>query len=207
MTRSDRSYPGKRLLDLALIALSAPVSIPVLIVLAILVRRRIGSPVLFKQERAGLNGRQFTLLKFRTMTNDRDANAALLPDADRLVPFGRWLRSSSLDELPELLNVLRGEMSLVGPRPLHVRYLPRYSAVHSRRHDVRPGLTGLAQVSGRNALTWSARLDFDVQYVKQCSVMLDVRILTRTIGAVVSRSGISAAGEATMSEFTGYGEV
>jgi sugar transferase EpsL len=199
-------YLGKRAFDLVLVGLSAPLWLLVLLVLAVLVRVRLGSPVLFRQERPGLHGRPFDLLKFRTMTDERDAAGALLPDADRLTAFGRRLRGTSLDELPELLNVLRGDMSLVGPRPLLMRYLPRYSERHRRRHDVRPGLTGLAQVSGRNALAWADRFDLDVQYVENCSVMMDVRILMRTVGGVVSRSGISAAGEATMSEFTGYGE-
>ena len=200
------AYRGKRLFDLLAVGLSLPVWGTVVLVLATMVRARIGRPVFFRQVRPGLGGRPFELLKFRTMTDERDAQGVLLPDAERLTPFGQWLRSSSLDELPELLNVLRGEMSLVGPRPLLMRYLPRYSERHGRRHDVRPGLTGLAQVSGRNALAWADRFDLDVQYVENCSVVLDVRILVRTIKAVVSRSGISAAGEATMSEFTGYGD-
>lgn len=199
------TYFGKRALDLALTGMSAPFWFPVLLLLALLVRLRLGSPVLFRQERPGLNGVPFMLLKFRTMTSALDETGELLPDAARLTGFGRSLRSTSLDELPELLNVLRGEMSLVGPRPLLLRYLPRYSVRHRRRHEVRPGLTGLAQVSGRNALSWQERLDLDVEYVERCNVVMDVRILWRTINAVLSRSGISAAGEATMSEFTGYG--
>ncbi len=198
-------YRGKRALDLLLVGASAPVWLPVLGVVALVVRRRLGSPVLFRQERPGLGGRPFMLLKFRTMTDARGPDGALLPDADRLPPFGRALRASSLDELPELLNVLRGDMSLVGPRPLLMRYLPRYSAHHRRRHEVPPGLTGLAQVSGRNALSWDDRLDIDVTYVERASLLLDLRILARTVLAVLKRKGISAAGEATMPEFTGSG--
>ena len=198
------SYPGKRLIDIVLVVGSAPLWVPVVAVVAALVRLRIGTPVLFRQTRAGLGGRPFTMVKFRTMTNARDAAGALLPDERRLTPFGRLLRRTSLDELPELLNVLRGDMSLVGPRPLHMAYLPRYSARHARRHDVRPGVTGLAQVSGRNALTWPEKFDLDVEYVDRASLSLDVAILWRTVRAVLFREGISAANDATMPEFTGY---
>ena len=198
-------YAGKRLLDLTLLALGAPVWVPAMGLVALLVRRRLGAPVLFTQERPGLHGRPFRMRKFRTMTDARDAAGRLLPDAERLTPFGRWLRSTSLDELPELLNVLRGEMSLVGPRPLLLAYLARYSARHARRHLVRPGVTGLAQVSGRNALSWEDRFERDVEYVERCSLRLDLEILARTVRAVTRREGISAAGEATMSEFLGYG--
>ena len=169
-----------------------------------LVRLRLGAPVIFRQRRPGLGGRSFELRKFRTMTEARDAAGRLLPDAERLTPFGRWLRSTSLDELPELVNVLRGEMSLVGPRPLLEAYLPLYSEHHRRRHAVPPGITGLAQVSGRNALSWPARFDLDVRYAETNSLALDVALLWRTARAVVRREGISAAGEATMSAFTGY---
>ena len=199
-------YRGKRALDLLLVIAAAPLWLPVAAAVALLVRRRLGSPVLFRQPRPGLDGRAFTLLKFRTMRDAYDAAGAPLPDAERLTPFGRWLRSTSLDELPELWNVLRGDMSLVGPRPLLERYLPRYSARHRRRHAVRPGITGLAQVSGRNALGWPERLDLDVVYVERCGPRLDAVILWRTVRAVVGREGISAAGEATMPEFTGYDE-
>jgi lipopolysaccharide/colanic/teichoic acid biosynthesis glycosyltransferase len=199
-------YRGKRALDLALLALGVPLWVPALAVVALLVRLRLGAPVLFTQTRPGLYGQAFVMRKFRTMTDARDAAGAPLPDAERLTPFGRWLRSTSLDELPELLTVLRGDMSLVGPRPLLVRYLPRYSPRHARRHDVRPGLTGLAQVSGRNALTWPAKFDLDVEYVERCSLGLDLRILARTARAVLLREGISAANEATMPEFLGYGD-
>ena len=196
-------YRGKRLLDLAAVVLAAPVWVPALGVLAALVRVRLGAPVFFTQTRPGRDGEPFTLIKFRTMTDER-ADGALLPDAERLTPFGRWLRATSLDELPELINVLRGNMSLVGPRPLLPQYLERYSPRHRTRHEVRPGITGLAQVSGRNALRWSDKFDLDVQYVERCSPALDAWVLWRTAVAVVRREGISAAGEATMPEFTGY---
>lgn len=197
-------YRGKRLFDLVLVVASAPVWTLVLAAVALRVRRQIGSPVFFRQRRAGLDGKLFEMIKFRSMTDARDASGALLPDADRLLPFGRWLRSTSLDELPELWNVLKGEMTLVGPRPLLPQYGPRYSAEHRRRLATRPGLTGLAQVSGRNAIGWSAKFDLDVRYVDRCSLALDMEILWRTITAIVRRDGISASGDATMPEFTGY---
>ncbi|MBA3888914.1 MAG: sugar transferase [Gemmatimonadaceae bacterium] len=197
-------YRGKRLFDIIAVLLAAPLWVPALGVVAVVVRWKIGAPVLFRQVRPGLDGRPFEMMKFRTMTDGRDVSGALLPDAERLTPAGRRLRSTSLDELPELLNVLRGGMSLVGPRPLLVSYLPRYAVHHRRRHEVRPGLTGLAQVSGRNSLTWPDRLDLDVEYVERCSLALDLRILGRTVSAVLGRRGISAEGEATMAEFTGY---
>jgi lipopolysaccharide/colanic/teichoic acid biosynthesis glycosyltransferase len=197
-------YRGKRLLDLSLVLAAAPLWLPVLAVLAGLVRIRLGAPVLFTQARPGRDGEPFTLIKLRTMTDQRARDGTLLPDDQRLSSFGRFLRSTSLDELPELINVLRGEMSLVGPRPLLTHYLPRYSEAHRRRHDVRPGITGLAQVSGRNAISWSQKFDRDVEYVDRCSLGLDLAILWRTVRAVVRREGISAQGEATMPEFTGY---
>ena len=168
---------------------------------ALAVARKLGRPVLFRQTRPGLYGAPFGMVKFRTMTDVRDASGALLPDAERLPPFGRFLRSSSLDELPELWNVLRGEMSLVGPRPLLMRYVARYTPEQARRHDVRPGITGLAQVSGRNAISWDDKFGLDVQYVERCSLRLDAWILWKTVAQVVRRDGISAAGEATMPEF------
>lgn len=197
-------YPGKRGLDLALVILAAPVWAPLLAILVLLVRLRLGAPALFRQERAGFRGRTFALVKLRTMTDLRDADGRLHPDAQRLTPFGRALRATSLDELPELLNVLRGEMSLVGPRPLFAKYLSLYSERHRRRHDVRPGLTGLAQVSGRNALSWPERFDLDLEYVEACSPWLDVRILWATIRAVIGARNVNASGAATMPEFTGY---
>jgi lipopolysaccharide/colanic/teichoic acid biosynthesis glycosyltransferase len=202
--RHVAEYRGKRWLDLAAVALAAPLWVPALGVLAIAVRVSLGAPVFFRQPRPGRGGETFTLVKFRTMTDARDARGALLPDTERLTPFGRWLRGTSLDELPELLNVLRGDMSLVGPRPLLPQYLTRYSERHRMRHDVRPGLTGLAQVSGRNTLRWPDKFELDVEYVERCSPALDAAILWRTARAVVRREGISAEGDATMPEFTGY---
>ena len=196
-------YPGKRLLDLALVVGSAPLWLPVVGIVALLVRRRLGTPVLFTQVRAGRHGTPFRIIKFRSMTEARGPDGALLPDAERLPPFGRWLRASSLDELPELFNVLLGEMSLVGPRPLHLHYLERYDATQRRRLLARPGLTGLAQVSGRNAIDWPSRFRLDVEYVDRCSVRLDLAILAGTVRAVTRREGITAAGEATMPEFLG----
>jgi lipopolysaccharide/colanic/teichoic acid biosynthesis glycosyltransferase len=198
------SYRGKRAIDLALTALTAPVWMPIVAILAFLVRVRLGAPAFFVQERPGLHGTAFRLIKLRTMSNARDASGALLPDEERLTPLGRFLRATSLDELPELLNVLRGEMSLVGPRPLLVKYLPLYNERHRRRHDVLPGVTGLAQVSGRNAITWPEKLDLDIEYIERCSLALDMRILWRSIRAVLRREGISAGGRATMPEFSGY---
>ena len=197
-------YRGKRLVDVVLVLLAAPIWVPLLAVVALIVRLRLGSPVFFAQERPGRNERPFVLVKFRTMTDARDSSGTLLPDADRLTSFGHALRATSLDELPELWTVLRGDMSLVGPRPLLTRYLPLYSQRHRRRHEARPGITGLAQVSGRNAITWRQKLDLDVEYVDRCSLDLDLRILWRTLRSVVHREGISAEGEATMPEFTGY---
>lgn len=194
---------AKRVLDLVIVLGSAPLWVPLLLVLAVMVRRSMGVPVLFRQPRPGLHGRVFEMRKFRTMTDSRDAEGHLLPDAERLTRFGRWLRATSLDELPELLNVLRGDMSLVGPRPLLVRYLERYSPEQARRHDVPPGLTGWAQIHGRNALSWEDKFRLDVWYVDHRSLWLDVTILFRTLFKVVRREGISASGEATMPEFLG----
>lgn len=176
---------------------------PVLLVLALLVRRKLGSPILFTQVRPGRNGRPFKILKFRTMTDEVDSSGNPLPDDLRLTEFGTLLRRSSLDELPELINVLRGEMSLVGPRPLIMRYLDRYTPEQAKRNLVRPGITGLAQVSGRNALSWEARFELDVHYVENWSFWLDLRILALTVIKVIQRDGISAADHATMPEFLG----
>lgn len=192
---------AKRIFDLAAVLVAAPFWLPLLLAVAVLVRIKLGAPVFFRQPRPGRGGRIFQMIKFRSMTDERDAAGELLPDAVRLTAFGRWLRATSLDELPELLNVLRGDMSLVGPRPLLVKYLPRYSARQARRHEVRPGITGLAQVMGRNALTWDEKFEWDVRYVETRSLLLDLRILLLTVKAVVFRTGISAAGEATMPEF------
>jgi sugar transferase EpsL len=203
-SRLVSGYPGKRLLDVGLTIVTAPVWAPIVAVLALIVRARLGAPAFFVQARPGLNGAPFHLIKLRTMSQARDATGKLLPDAERVTPLGRLLRSTSLDELPELWNVLRGDMSLIGPRPLLTKYLPLYNERHRRRHDVRPGLTGLAQVSGRNALTWAEKLDLDVTYVECCSFRLDMAILWRSLRAVLRREGISAEGQATMPEFTGY---
>lgn len=176
-----------------------------LVVLAVLVRRNLGAPVLFVQDRPGWRGRIFRIIKFRTMTDNRAPNGLPLTDADRLTPFGRWLRASSLDELPELYNVLKGDMSFVGPRPLLVEYLPLYSPEQARRHEVRPGITGWSQVNGRNAVTWEQRLAMDVWYVDHRSLWLDLRILLMTAGMVIRREGISQEGQATMERFRGSG--
>lgn len=182
----------------ALVVLSLP-----LVLLTILVRSRLGSPVFFRQMRPGLHGKPFYMVKFRTMTDERGPDGELLPDAERLTSFGRFLRSTSMDELPELWNVVKGEMSLVGPRPLLMDYLALYSTEQARRHEVRPGITGWAQVNGRNALSWADKFKFDVWYVDNRSLILDLRILWLTVKKVLVREGISATGEATMTRFTG----
>jgi lipopolysaccharide/colanic/teichoic acid biosynthesis glycosyltransferase len=174
---------------------------PFLLLIALAVRRRLGAPVLFRQRRAGRHGLPFELLKFRTMTDARGPDGALRPDAERLTGFGAWLRGTSLDELPELINVLRGDMSLVGPRPLLLDYLPHYTPEQARRHEVRPGITGWAAVHGRNAASWERRLALDVWYVDRWSLTLDLKILLLTVIKVLRREGISAAGHATMPRF------
>jgi len=174
-----------------------------LLMLTWLVRRKLCRPVFFRQIRPGLNGQPFQMLKFRTMTDERGPDGALLPDAVRLTPFGRWLRATSLDELPELWNVLKGDMSLVGPRPLLMEYLPLYTPEQARRHEVRPGITGWAQVNGRNAISWEDKFQLDVWYVDNRSLWLDIKILWLTVKKVLLRDGISAAGEATMPRFAG----
>lgn len=194
---------GKRCLDFILSLCGIIVLSPVLLVLAVLVRVKLGSPVLFKQERPGKDEKIFTLCKFRTMTDARDENGNLLPDAARLTKFGKLLRATSLDELPELFNILKGDMSVIGPRPLLVRYLPRYNAFQRRRHEVRPGLTGLAQISGRNALTWEDKFAYDVRYVDNLTFAMDVRIFFGTIRAVLKHEGINSETSATMEEFMG----
>ena len=193
----------KRLFDLVAVILTAPIWVPILAVVALLVRLKLGSPVFFRQPRPGLNGEIFEMIKFRTMRDASGPDGKPLSDAERLTPFGQRLRVLSLDELPELWNVLRGEMSLVGPRPLLVQYLPRYSARQARRHEVRPGLTGLAQVMGRNALSWEEKFEWDVRYVETRTFWLDLKILALTVKAVVLREGISAKNDATMPEFLG----
>ncbi len=194
---------GKRVLDLTLAVPLLLVASPLLLAIAALLRLRLGRPVLFRQQRPGLHGRPFTLLKFRTMTEARDASGALLPDAERLPAFGRFLRSTSLDELPELVNVLRGEMSLVGPRPLLMQYLDRYTPEQMRRHEVRPGITGWAQVNGRNALTWEQKFALDIWYVEHLSLWLDLRIMALTVWKILTREGIAEPGQATAQEFQG----
>jgi lipopolysaccharide/colanic/teichoic acid biosynthesis glycosyltransferase len=193
----------KRISDLALATLALLLLCVPLLLLICLVRRKLGSPVFFQQTRPGLHGQPFKLIKFRTMTDECGPDGQLLPDVDRLTPFGRFLRSSSMDELPELWNVLKGEMSLVGPRPLLIEYLPLYSQEQARRHEVRPGITGWAQVNGRNMLDWNDKFEMDVWYVDHRSIWLDAHILWLTLRKVLMRDGISATGEATMSKFTG----
>lgn len=193
----------KRTVDLLLGLTAAILLSPILLITAILVRRKLGSPILFKQVRPGKNGKPFTMIKFRTMRDAIDAHGNPLPDAERLTPFGQMLRSTSLDELPELWNVLKGEMSLVGPRPLLMDYLPLYNAEQAKRNDVRPGMTGWAQVNGRNAISWEDKFKLDTWYVQNQSFMLDIKIMLLTIKKVVKRDGISGDGEVTMSRFMG----
>ena len=195
----------KRIFDLVGTLFGLVVTAPLLLVLAVLVRVNLGTPVLFRQSRPGLRGSRFELYKFRTMTARRDADGALLPDEQRLAAFGRFLRTTSLDELPELFNVLKGDMSLVGPRPLLMEYLPLYSREQARRHEVRPGITGWAQVHGRNAISWEEKFKLDVWYVDNRSVRLDLKILLMTVAKVFGREGISQEGQATMDRFTGSG--
>ena len=192
----------KRFLDIVLSACALLVLSPVLLITALLVRVK-GSPVIFCQDRPGKDEKIFQLYKFRSMSDQRDAQGNLLPDEVRLTAFGKKLRSTSLDELPELWNILKGDMSIVGPRPLLVRYLPRYNQEQRRRHEVRPGLTGLAQVNGRNLLTWEDKFRYDVEYVDNLSFLLDARIILKTVGKLFAREGISSESSATMEEFMG----
>lgn len=193
----------KRIVDVLASAAALALLMPLLGITAVAVRVFLGAPVLFRQSRPGLGGELFEILKFRTMIDARGAGGKLLPDSERLTSFGRFLRSSSIDELPELWNVLKGEMSLVGPRPLLEQYLGRYTPAQARRHEVRPGLTGLAQVTGRNAIGWEEKFDLDVRYVDTCSFALDMRILALTMWSVIARRGISQPGHATAQEFMG----
>ena len=193
----------KRVFDFSLAFVLIFLLILPLLFIALLVRWRLGAPVLFRQQRPGYRGRPFWLLKFRTMTNAHDDNGALLPDAERLTPLGRWLRSTSIDELPGLINILRGEMSFIGPRPLLIQYLPLYSPEQARRHNVKPGFSGWAQINGRNALSWEDKFRLDVWYVDHQAFLLDLRIFLITIWKVFRRDGISAPGEATIAPFTG----
>ncbi len=193
----------KRFIDIMLSLIGIIVLSPVYLVLWILVRSKLGSPAIFTQERPGKNEKIFKLYKFRSMTDERDENGELLPDDVRLTNFGKRLRSTSLDELPELFNILKGDMSLIGPRPLLIKYLPLYNEVQKHRHDVRPGLAGLAQMNGRNAITWEKKFEYDVEYINHLSFSLDCRIFWGTIIAVLKREGISSGTDATMEAFKG----
>ena len=199
MSRSSR----KRLFDLALTIPAVLVLAPVLAFLALLVRVKLGAPVLFRQTRPGFRGEPFTIYKFRTMTDARGADGELLPDSERLTAFGKFLRSSSLDELPELYNVLHGDMSLVGPRPLLMAYLPLYSAEQARRHDIPPGITGWAQVNGRNAVSWPEKFALDLWYLEHGSLWIDVKIIALTFWKVIARDGINQEGHTTAPRFRG----
>lgn len=193
----------KRLLDFILSLIASIILSPVMLVVAVLVRIKLGSPVLFQQQRPGKDEKIFNMYKFRTMTDERDENGELLPDEVRLTKFGKTLRGTSLDELPELFNIVKGDMSIVGPRPLLVRYLPLYNERQKHRHDVRPGFTGLAQVNGRNSISWEEKFEWDVKYVEHITFLRDCRIILKTIAVVLKRDGISSATSATMEEFTG----
>ena len=194
----------KRLFDLAIAAPSVIVISPVFILIGFFVRMKIGSPILFRQERPGLRGRPFVIYKFRTMADERDGNGNLLPDGERLTRFGQIFRKASMDELPELFNVIKGEMSIVGPRPLLMQYLDRYTSEQMRRHEVKPGITGWAQVNGRNAISWEDKFKLDVWYVDNWSVWLDVKIIFLTIWKILRRENINQPGQATAEEFLGY---
>lgn len=193
----------KRFFDMLSSFIAIIILSPVLVITSILVRTKLGSPVLFKQERPGKDEKIFTLMKFRTMTDERDENGELLPDEIRLTKFGQFLRSTSIDELPELFNILKGDMSVIGPRPLLVRYLPRYNEYQHRRHEVRPGLSGWAQVNGRNTVTWEDKFNMDVEYVDNYSMFMDIKILFMTVVNVLKHDGISSETSATMEEFMG----
>ena len=193
----------KRIFDIVLSGIAVILLSPVYLVLCVLVRTRLGSPVLFHQDRPGKDGKIFHMYKFRSMTDERDENGELLPDEVRLTPFGKKLRATSLDELPELFCILKGDMSIVGPRPLLVQYLPLYNERQRHRHDVRPGLTGWAQVNGRNTLTWPQKFEYDVEYTEKMSFAMDVKILFMTVANVLKREGISPEGAATMDFFKG----
>jgi len=193
----------KRLTDIFIIFVGLPLLIPAYILIAMLIKIKLGSPIFFKQTRPGLNGEVFNLIKFRTMTNKTDEFGNPFSDSKRLMKFGKFLRSTSLDELPELWNVLNGSMSIVGPRPLLEEYMPLYSQDQARRHNVRPGITGWAQINGRNSISWEDKFDYDQWYVDNQSFLLDIKIILLTIVKVIKRDGISFQGEATMSKFTG----
>ena len=193
----------KRFFDVMMSLVLIIAFFPIFVLLVLVIRFKLGAPVLYKQVRPGLNGKPFEMVKFRSMSNTKDADGNALPDEQRLSSFGKFLRSTSLDELPELWNIFRGDMSFVGPRPLLMEYLPLYSPEQLRRHDVRPGITGWAQVNGRNSISWPERFKLDLWYVDNQSVLHDVRILLKTVYKVLSREGISADGQATMQKFTG----
>ena len=193
----------KRLLDILLSFIALVILSPVIIVVAILVRIKLGKPVLFKQERPGKDAKIFRMYKFRTMTDAKDENGELLPDAVRLTRFGKILRSTSLDELPELINILKGDMSIIGPRPLLIEYLPLYNEEQTHRHDVRPGLTGLAQINGRNLVDWESRFKLDVEYVNNLTFKMDLKIILNTIKTVIKKEGISDSAGITMEKFKG----
>lgn len=197
----------KRVLDIVLSLLALILLMPLMIILYILVRIKLGSPAIFKQQRPGKNEKIFTLYKFRTMTDEKDAEGNLLPDEKRLTKFGKILRSTSLDELPELINILKGDMSIIGPRPLLVEYLQLYTDEQKKRHDVRPGLTGLAQVNGRNNLEWDKRFEEDVNYVENISLWIDIKVILKTFIKILKREDISENGNATVRKFEGSGEV
>ena len=194
----------KRILDLALSIPAFFLLSPLMLIIALFVRFKIGSPVLFRQVRPGLQGRPFVIYKFRTMTDARDENGNLLPDGERLTRLGRFLRKTSLDELPEFFNVIKGDMSIVGPRPLLMQYLDRYTPEQARRHEVKPGITGWAQVNGRNAITWEEKFKLDVWYVDNWSLWLDMKIILMTVRKILKREGINQPGQATMEEFMGH---
>lgn len=198
----QRDGRGKRTFDLTVASLLFLLTLPIQVIAAIFIRARLGKPILFRQSRPGLHGKPFELVKFRTML-EINSKLGLVDDSSRMTPFGRWLRATSIDELPTLWNIIHGDMSLVGPRPLLLKYLDRYSPVQSRRHEVRPGLTGLAQVSGRNSLTWEDKFRLDVEYVDRHTFLYDLRIMRYTFKSVLRRDGIAADGEATMPEFLG----
>lgn len=196
----------KRIFDIVISCFLLVCLLPVILTIALSIKLNLGSPVLFTQKRPGRSGEIFTMIKFRTMKNASSSDNNLLSDSERLTRFGAFLRSSSLDELPELLNVLKGDMSIVGPRPLLAEYLPLYSAKQARRHDIRPGITGWAQVNGRNAISWEEKFNYDIWYIENRSFLLDIKIIGLTIKKVISREGISASGEVTTSKFSGNKE-
>ena len=191
----------KRILDFTISLIGLIILSPILLIIAILVKTKLGSPIIFKQKRPGLNEKIFTMYKFRTMTDEKDNQGNLLPDEKRLTKFGKWLRSTSFDELPELINILKGDMAIVGPRPLLVEYLPRYNKEQARRHEVKPGLTGLAQVNGRNSISWEEKFKNDVKYVERISFLEDINIIIKTVKTVFVKEGIHGENCETMTEF------